>query len=100
MPACRSRSSSPSTNTWTSRRCGKPPCGGVADLRLQDPGGPIRRGVPVLLSFTLIGAAVTAGFGLLRDSGPAVAMPLGMFGLFCASFARIYGQAPNRWVRC
>ncbi|MDR3530210.1 MAG: FUSC family protein [Rhodopila sp.] len=61
-----------------------------------DPGGPIRRRIPVLLSFALIGAAVTAGFGLLRDFGPAVALPLGVFGLFCSSFARIYGQAPQQ----
>ena len=61
-----------------------------------DPGGPIRRRVPVLLSFTFIGAAVTASFGLLRDFGPAVALPLGIFGLFCSSFARIYGQAPQQ----
>ena len=61
-----------------------------------DPGGPIRRRVPVLLSFALIGAAVTAGFGLLRDFGPAVALPLGVFGLFCSSFVRIYGQAPQQ----
>jgi uncharacterized membrane protein YccC len=61
-----------------------------------DPGGPIRRRVPVLLSFALIGAAVTAGFGLLRDFGPAVALPLGIFGLFCSSFVRIYGQAPQQ----
>ncbi len=61
-----------------------------------DPGGPIRRRVPVLLSFALIGAAVTAGYGLLRDFGPAVALPLGVFGLFCSSFVRIYGQAPQQ----
>lgn len=61
-----------------------------------DPGGPIRRRVPVLLSFALIGAAVTAGFGMLRDFGPAIALPLGIFGLFCSSFARIYGQAPQQ----
>jgi uncharacterized membrane protein YccC len=61
-----------------------------------DPGGPVRRRVPVLLSFALIGAAVTAVFGLLRDFGPAVALPLGVFGLFCSSFARIYGQAPQQ----
>src|ERR1700744_4621039 len=62
-----------------------------------DPGGPIRRRVPVLLSFALIGAAVTAGFGLLRAFGPAVALPLGVFGLFCSSFVRIYGQAPQQF---
>jgi uncharacterized membrane protein YccC len=61
-----------------------------------DPGGPIRRRVPVLISFALIGAAVTASFGLLRDFGPAVALPLGIFGLFCSSFVRIYGQAPQQ----
>jgi uncharacterized membrane protein YccC len=61
-----------------------------------DPGGPIRRRVPVLLSFALIGAAITAGFGLLRDFGPEVALPLGIFGLFCSSFVRIYGQAPQQ----
>ena len=31
-----------------------------------DPGGPIRRRVPVLLGFALTGAAVTSGYGLLR----------------------------------
>lgn len=61
-----------------------------------DPGGPIRRRIPVLLGFALAGAAVTAGYGLLRDFGPAVALPLGVFGLFCSSFARIYGQAPQQ----
>ncbi|MGD0109409.1 MAG: FUSC family protein [Rhodopila sp.] len=63
---------------------------------LCDPGGPIRRRVPVLLSFALIGAAVTAIYGLLRDFGPVVALPLGIFGLFCSSFSRIYGQAPQQ----
>jgi uncharacterized membrane protein YccC len=61
-----------------------------------DPGGPVRRRIPVLLSFALIGAAVIAIFGLLREFGPAVALPLGVFGLFCSSFARIYGQAPQQ----
>src|ERR1700712_3552825 len=61
-----------------------------------DPGGPIRRRVPVLLSFALIGAAIIAGYGLLREFGPVVALPVGVFGLFCSSFARIYGQAPQQ----
>lgn len=61
-----------------------------------DPGGPIRRRVPVLLSFMLVGAAVTAGFGLVREISPWIALPLGIFGLFCSSFARIYGQAPQQ----
>jgi len=61
-----------------------------------DPGGPIRRRVPVLLGFAAIGATLTASFGLLRDFGPAVGLPLGVFGLFCSSFVRIYGQAPQQ----
>ncbi len=57
-----------------------------------DPGGPIRRRFPALLAFTLAGGLVMAGAGLARGGGIAVALPLGLFGLFCASFARIYGQ--------
>ena len=61
-----------------------------------DPGGPIGRRVPVLLSFSLLGAAITGGFGLLRGFGLPVALPIGVLGLFCASFARVYGQAPQQ----
>jgi uncharacterized membrane protein YccC len=60
-----------------------------------DPGGPIRRRFPALLAFTLLGALVMAGAGLARGGGIAVALPLGVFGIFCASFARIYGQTPQ-----
>jgi uncharacterized membrane protein YccC len=63
---------------------------------LCDPGGPVRRRVPVLLSFALAGALVTGGFGLIRGLGPAVALPIGVLALFAASFARIYGQAPQQ----
>jgi len=61
-----------------------------------DPGGPSRRRVPILLGFALTGAVVTAVYGLLRNFGPAVAIPLGVIRLFCSSFARIYGQAATR----
>ena len=63
---------------------------------LCDAGGPIRRRVPALLSFTLIGAAVTASFGMMRVFGMGVALPLGILALFCTSFARIYGQSPQQ----
>lgn len=61
-----------------------------------DPGGPIRRRVPVLLSFTVLGALITAGLGIARDFGPAIALPIAVLGLFCTSFIRIYGQAPQQ----
>src|SRR3954467_13463295 len=59
-----------------------------------DPGGPMRRRIPVLLSFTVLGALVTACYGLVRELGPVLALPLGVFGLFCPWPARIYRQAP------
>ena len=60
-----------------------------------DPGGPIRRRVPVLLGYTLLSALVVAGFTVARGFGIAVALPLGVFGLFCATFVRIYGEMPQ-----
>jgi uncharacterized membrane protein YccC len=63
---------------------------------LSDPGGPIRRRMPVLLGFSVLGAMITAGFGLLRALGPAAALPVGISALFCASFARVYGQGPQQ----
>ena len=42
------------------------------------------------------GRAITAGGGLARGLGLAVALPLGAFGLFALSFARVYGQAAQQ----
>ena len=61
-----------------------------------DPGGPIRRRVPVLLSFALLGGLITAGVGLARGGGIAVALPLGILGLFCTTFVRSYGQSTQQ----
>jgi uncharacterized membrane protein YccC len=63
---------------------------------LCDPGGPVRRRVPALLSFTVIGGLIMGGFGLLRGLGPEVALPIGVLALFAASFVRVYGQAPQQ----
>ena len=60
---------------------------------LCDPGGPIRRRVPVLVGFAIAGAIVTVVGGLVRDQGPWVVLPFGAGCLFCLSFARVYGQA-------
>jgi uncharacterized membrane protein YccC len=63
---------------------------------LCDPGGPIRRRVPVLLGFITLGATITVGVGLARGLGMPVALPLAAFVLFALSFARIYGQAAQQ----
>jgi uncharacterized membrane protein YccC len=60
-----------------------------------DPGGPIRRRLPVLLTFAVLGSLLTGGLGLVRALGIPVALPVGVIVLFCASFARIYGAAPQ-----
>jgi hypothetical protein len=60
---------------------------------LCDQGGPIRRRLPAVLSFTMLGAAVTVAAGLARAGGLYVAVPFAAAGLFCCSFARAYGQS-------
>jgi uncharacterized membrane protein YccC len=60
---------------------------------MADVGGPIRRRVPVLLGFAVLGGVVTAAMGMARAGGFWVALPVGVGGLFCLAMARIYGQA-------
>jgi uncharacterized membrane protein YccC len=60
---------------------------------LCDQGGPIRSRLPAVISFTLLGAAVTVAAGLARDAGPFVAVPFAAIGLFALSFARVYGAS-------
>ncbi len=60
---------------------------------LCDSGGPIRRRLPALAAFTLLGAALTAGLGLLRFEGLLVTVPVACLGVFILSFARVWGQA-------
>ncbi len=57
-----------------------------------DPGGPIRRRLPLLTAFVCCGALLLSGFGLLRNAGiwPTVALALPV--LFVTSFLRVWGQ--------
>lgn len=57
-----------------------------------DPGGPVRRRAPAVISFAIWSGLAYAAFGLIRAEGPLVAAPLGGLAIFCASYARIYGQ--------
>ncbi len=60
---------------------------------LCDAGGPIRRRLPALVAFTLLGAAITAGFSVLRGAGLAFTVPLACLGIFACSFARVWSPA-------
>ena len=60
---------------------------------LCDAGGPVRRRVPALLAFAVVGGLLTAGFGLLRPAGLPVVVPLACLVIFCTSFARVWGQS-------
>ncbi len=56
-----------------------------------DPGGPIARRVPAVLTFAVLSGIAYGGFGLLRGLGPWVAAPAAGLMIFCASYARVYG---------
>ena len=58
-----------------------------------DQGGPIGRRIPLLLAFSVLGAVIWCGFGLLRPYGLAVAVPAACLVIFCNSLARLWGQA-------
>ena len=60
---------------------------------LCDPGGPVRRRMPALLTFAALGTVLTAGFGLLRPLGLPAVVPLATLAIFAFSFARVWGQA-------
>jgi len=62
---------------------------------LCDTGGPILKRIPPLLSFALLGAAITGGFGLLRALDFGV-IPLASAAIFCLGFLRIYGPAAQQ----
>ncbi len=57
-----------------------------------DPGGPVRRRAPAVISFAIWSGLAYAAFGLIRAEGPLVTAPLAGLAIFCACYARIYGQ--------
>jgi uncharacterized membrane protein YccC len=59
---------------------------------LSDPGGTFQRRAPAVIAFALCSGIVYAAFGLLRAEGPLLAAPLAGLMIFCAGYARIYGQ--------
>ena len=63
---------------------------------LADPGGPIRRRLPAILSFGVLGALVTVGYGLLRNLPLPVVVPVACAGIFCALYVRVLGQAAQQ----
>ncbi len=60
-----------------------------------DPGGPLRRRLPVLLAFVFVGALLLGGFGLLRGAGLLPTLVAAGAALFCAGFLRVWG-APTQ----
>jgi uncharacterized membrane protein YccC len=60
---------------------------------LADAGGPVRRRLPAMVTFAVVGALLTAGFGLSRAFPLWVVIPLACFGLVCTGFARVWGSS-------
>ncbi len=63
---------------------------------LCDAGGPIRRRVPALLAFAVIGAFIVGAGGLVRGLGMAVALPFAVIGIFCGAYVRVLGQSAQQ----
>ncbi|MBV9811794.1 MAG: FUSC family protein, partial [Acetobacteraceae bacterium] len=59
---------------------------------LADAGGPLRRRIPILVGFVLLGAFFTGALGVLRGSPLPLTILLASACVFCTSFARVWGQ--------
>ncbi len=60
---------------------------------LCDAGGPIRRRLPGLIAFGLLGAAITTSFSILRGQNLFLVVACASALIFCTSFARTWGQS-------
>ncbi len=58
---------------------------------IVDPGGPIRRRVPLLLAFVCLGACLLGGFGLIRRAGIPLTLCAALPALFATGFLRVWG---------
>lgn len=63
---------------------------------LCDAGGPVHRRVPALIGFSVLGALIIGGGGLVRSLGLPVALPVAVLAIFCCTFARIYGPSAQQ----
>lgn len=59
---------------------------------LSDPGGPVARRVPAVVSYAVLGGFCYGFFGWLASVNPYLAAVIAGAVIFCAAFARIYGQ--------
>ena len=60
---------------------------------LCDAGGPVRRRVPAMLGFAVVGTALIAGLEALRPLGLPVVVPLATAVIFALGLARVWGPA-------
>ncbi len=56
-----------------------------------DPGGPLRRRLPLLLSFVGAGSLLLGGFGMIRGAGIIATVLAALPCLFAAGFLRVWG---------
>ncbi len=59
----------------------------------SDPGGPVARRAPAVITFALAGGTLYGLFTWLAGQSPFISAPLAALVIFCTSFARIFGQS-------
>lgn len=59
----------------------------------SDPGGPVGRRAPAVITFALAGGTLYGLFTWLGGLSPFISAPLAALVIFCTSFARIFGQS-------